>query len=46
MGVNFLDKVHHFGLYIVRQVEESLKSKLVDESVECLNELILVYLSF
>ena len=33
VGVAFPDKVHSFGLSIVDQLEESLKSKLVDESV-------------
>ena len=37
MILTFPDKVHHFGLSSVRQLEEILKSKLVDESVECLN---------
>ena len=46
VGVTLPDKVQNFGLYIVGQIEESLKSKLVDEYVECFNELILVIFTF
>ena len=41
-GVNLPEKLNHFGICSVGQVEESLKSKLVDESGECFNEFILV----
>ena len=33
-GVPLPDKVQHFGLSSVGQVEKSLKSKLVDNSIE------------
>ena len=46
MGVTLPDKVQNFGLYSVGQIEETLKSKLVDEYVECFNELILVIFTF
>ena len=46
MGVTSTDKVYNFGLSSVKQVEESLKSKLFDESVQCFNEVILVNLSY
>ena len=37
MGVNLTDKVQHIGLYSVGKVDEILKSKLIDESVEFVN---------
>ena len=46
VGVNLSNKVNNFFISSVRQVEEILKSKLVDESVQCFNKLILVDLSF
>ena len=42
VGVTFPDKVPHFGISDVRRVEESLKSKQVDDYIECIKEVILV----
>ena len=42
MGVTLPDKLQHFGIYSVGQMEEILNSKLVDLSVEYFNELIIV----